>query len=366
MSTIVQTTAQKSGPPASPMLRAALANTVPSVGVGGRPPTALINRTLATQKLKAQVPRPGTARPAVPAKTSGQQPLSALSAQERASLAAEFEPLNSSGPRSRNAQKVTELRFPLVLPNVYNFQVMFAEYNPKLALHGRTDVQHDLMVALPIPANLMSVTGLDYASMELGAFGGEGAKAMEQIVNSANPIAALNELVKRAGSGDSYFKDALPILIRRAVSGLAPTVGGVVDLIRGDTPNPHVAVTFNSVKLRTFTYSWRMSPSSEAESRQLHKIIKTLHTRILPGNQSAFTLSYPNQCLIKIQPDPLNQLFAFKPAVVTDMSVNYAPSGIPSFFRDNMPTEVELSMSFQEIQIRTSGDYGAYGAEGGE
>jgi hypothetical protein len=241
----------------------------------------------------------------------------------------------------------------------YNFQVMFGEYNPKLALRGRTDIKHDLMITLPIPANLMSVTGLDYASMDLGAFGGEGAKAMEQIVNSANPIAALNELIKRAGSGDSYFKEALPILIRRAVSGLAPTVGGVVDLIRGDTPNPHVAVTFNSVKLRTFTYSWRMSPSSRAESEQLHRIIKLLHSRILPSKQSAFTLSYPNQCLIQIQPDPLNQLFAFKPAVVTDMSVNYAPSGIPSFFRDNMPTEVELSLSFQEIQIRTSGDYAA-------
>jgi hypothetical protein len=70
-------------------------------------------------------------------------------------------------------------------------------------------------------------------------------------------------------------------------------------------------------------------------------------------------LSFPD--VVKIEMEPSN-LFIFKPMMIDNVSVNYAPSGSPSFFRggdessDRYPTEMELSISLREIDIHTSSD----------
>lgn len=244
----------------------------------------------------------------------------------------------------------------------YKMMIFFAPYNADLALSNKgAEMKTETSVAFPLPANLLSSTGLDYTNTNLGAIGGELIGAAKSLVNAPNFLEELNRQtqsgIKLATGNDASSNNLRQVMLRRLINSVSPTAGGAVDLITGSTPNPHVAVTFNNVKLRTFTFTWKFSPSSADDSKYLHKIIKTIQRRVLPEKTSEFLLRYPNQVQIEIVPDPLNKLFQFKPAVITDVSVNYAPNGNPSFFRDDMPTDVELSLSFQEIQIRVSGDY---------
>ena len=46
-------------------------------------------------------------------------------------------------------------------------------------------------------------------------------------------------------------------------------------------------------------------------------------------------------------------LYKFGPAVCTDVSCNYSPAGVWRSFKNGVPTQVDLSLSFQEMEILT-------------
>lgn len=271
-------------------------------------------------------------------------------------------PVSLAAPVAMKERNEAPQVFPKVIESApYNMKIFFAPYNADLALKNGEMMKTETSVVFPLPANLLSSTGLDYTNVNLGAIGGELIGAAKDLVNDPDFFGKLNSQIRtgvQLATGDNAAsQDLRSVLLRRLVQGVSSTAGAAADLITGSTPNPHVAVTFNNVKLRTFSFTWKFSPTSAAESESLRKIIRMMQRRILPERNSNFLLRYPNQVQIQLKPDPLNQLFRFKPAVITDLVVNYAPNGVPSFFKDDMPTDVELSLSFQEIQIRTASDY---------
>ena len=51
--------------------------------------------------------------------------------------------------------------------------------------------------------------------------------------------------------------------------------------------------------------------------------------------------------------------YAFKPAIIKSVEINYAPEGQPSFFGETQaPTAVELRMELLEIEYWTQSDFG--------
>lgn len=281
-----------------------------------------------------------------------------------------FDYRKPAGPASAPAvakkqREVYQRNYPSDLPmgeGSYYLQIMLGPYDENVALNSGS-VQHDMSIALPIPSNLLSSTSLDYSNINLGAFGGEFLKSALRLGNAVDNGNLIGQLRYEVNTGiravlDRNDSSVRQLIARRALSSLSPTLGSAIDLASGTTPNPHVAVTFNNVKLRSFTYTWRFSPNSAAESAALREIIKKLHNRVLPEKSGNLLLRYPNQCMLRMFPTPLNELFQFKPCVVDSMNVNYAPNGVPSFFASTqLPTEIELSMTFHEIQLRTAEDY---------
>ena len=268
-------------------------------------------------------------------------------------------PVNTAEP----VGEVFKRSYPSDLPSEdgsYYLQIMLGDYNQGVALSDMSTVQHDVSIVLPVPANLMTATALDYSNVELGALGGEALNALRAIDGAGDKLQALRDQTNNLArelfkSGDSGLRQ---MVFRRMVAQVSPTLGSAVDLVNGSTPNPHIAVTFNNVKFRSFAYTWKFSPNSPGESVTLNEIIQKLNQRILPKKSGNLLLKYPNQCKLKLFPYQLNTLFKFKPCVIESMRVNYAPSGSPSFFAGTqLPTEIELSINFQEIQIRTSEDY---------
>jgi hypothetical protein len=51
-------------------------------------------------------------------------------------------------------------------------------------------------------------------------------------------------------------------------------------------------------------------------------------------------------------------MFNFKPCFITGISTNYAPQGVPSFFKGTRaPTEVEITIQLSETEIFTRRDF---------
>lgn len=262
-------------------------------------------------------------------------------------------------PSIRPALPVQKMRYPSDLPDNFQMIFHFGPYTNEVALRNWY-VNHDLSVALPLPANLVDSTSLGYSTPNLGAIGGEFLGMLTKVAGSSDWLQSLRSEVNQAVRNPGKLaSDVGRVIARRAIAGVSPTLGSALDLATGSTPNPHVAVSFTHVNLRTFTYTWKMSPNSPDESATLEEIIRTINSRILPAKDgSNFLLSFPNHCQILMQPMAIEKLFSFKPCVVESLAVNYAPSGIPSVFAGtNLPTEIEMTMTLKEVQIRTSEDY---------
>ena len=121
----------------------------------------------------------------------------------------------------------------------------------------------------------------------------------------------------------------------------------------GLAQNPFLTVLFKSPSFKKHQFSWKLAPTSPQESDTVRQIINTFRSNILPAmapNAGGTLLTYPNMCQISLYPDD-SFLYRFKPCVVESMSVNFASSGAPSFFKNtNAPTEVTLTIDLLEIE----------------
>lgn len=136
----------------------------------------------------------------------------------------------------------------------------------------------------------------------------------------------------------------------------------------GSIPNPHLATIFNGVDMRSHRFEWTFSPRNAKESADLQKLITKLKQNSLPAFSKIGTaiLEYPYLCQITLEPweSKGSKFMTFKPALLTNVTVNYSPNGIPSFFAGtNLPTFIQLSLDFTETEYFTAEDYGRGGSD---
>ena len=200
-------------------------------------------------------------------------------------------------------------------------------------------------IVLPIPRDLKESFDLnvDGKASEVGGLAdigtdlirGAGAKAGGEFALIYSKLIQLTEGVQ-AGAGDA----------------LAQTIGAV--------PNPHLQAIFSGVDLRNHTFQWTFAPRNPQESKNLKAIIHEIKKNSLPtySTMGTASLQYPPMVEIKLMPWGDN-LIRFKKCLVKSVSVNYSPSGLPSFFQGTRePTMIQLEIQLLETEIQTANDYG--------
>jgi len=213
-------------------------------------------------------------------------------------------------------------------------------------------------VALPIPNNLVDSYKPSYSATELGAAG----YLLDTVENKYGGL-------EHYRSGDSYDYKGIAKDVAVTVAGLgvyggiiaasvaAPGLTGAVLQDLGVAQNPYLTLLFKGMDLKSHSFKWRFNPQSIEETASLRNIINTFKKHSLPtivAGNPIFTI--PDMVNISLSPEGDN-MYKFKPAVVTGIVINYSPNPTPSFFvTSNAPTTIELSISFQEVQIWTSDD----------
>jgi len=269
----------------------------------------------------------------------------------------------------RQARQTHRLVYPDDLTT--NYYIRFGLYRyERLDKANKTLSQSSphTTIRLPLPANLIDAISLAYQDVGLGMFGGAAFENLMTRMGPGGQQASGNgqgEIMRHATAAVGSLIDLtndpnfMTAVARRLAANVDPGLGAAFDLATGTAPNPHMTVSFQGVALKKYQFNWRLSPNNEKESKILEQVVRNLQASALPEKNGKFLLTFPD--VVKIEMMPSN-LFIFKPMMIDNVSVNYAPSGSPSFFRggddsfDRYPTEIELSISLREIDIHTASD----------
>tara|TARA_B100000287_G_scaffold407479_1_gene432947 strand:+ start:566 stop:1612 length:1047 start_codon:yes stop_codon:yes gene_type:complete len=250
---------------------------------------------------------------------------------------------------------------------------------------------------LPMPANLGTAYNADYQNEDLGLLGAfivdnagtvlnaatEGLRQVGNAITSAVDgqggaavdalISGGSSILKAGGKVAGNIKDEMdkasdPVAAGGAVVGsvLAQSGIGKAKAIlakeRGQAVNPHRVVLFQGVQFREHQFSYRLSPKNADETNIITSMIQGLKFYMLPRYGGEGTgkflgrafLDYPQIFQIKFKND--THLFKMLPSVLKSINVQYHPMGYPAYIRtedDVAPVEIEIQMTFQEIQMFT-------------
>lgn len=228
----------------------------------------------------------------------------------------------------------------------YYMKLNFLSYN-RPSPQTAAKFKHFRTIILPVPRDLKESFDLNIDGKPQG-FGGGVADIATDFLRGAG----IDKLKGQA------FALAYSKLIQ-ATGDAGDSLGQLI----GAAPNPHLQAIFSGVELRNHTFQWTFAPRNPQESRNLKAIIHEIKKNSLPAYSSTGTaaLTYPAMVEILIMPwskSPETELIRFKKCLIKNVAVNYAPAGIPSFFRDERePTMIQLELQFLETEIQTARDY---------
>ena len=252
------------------------------------------------------------------------------------------------------------LQFPedLVAPESgrnYYMTFRFENYRRRSIFDRSSFVATGDSIILPIPNNLVDTQAVSWgdekadpavgAAIEGALNGGGGVNSLLQAATGALEGGAIQGAQKLAG-------------VINSATGVNIPVDQILQM-NGYAVNPFMTVLFQSPAFKTHTFSWKLAPNNRNESENLRQIVSMFRRHMLPGlsgSNGGTLLSYPDIVQINLFPDE-EYLYKFKPCVIENMSVNFAPNSGPSFFKQsNAPTEIQFSIQLKEIEYWVQSD----------
>jgi len=233
------------------------------------------------------------------------------------------------------------------------------------------------VILLPMPSNIQDGNSVSYADDSLDTLTGKLFRGTESLMNTPFTGSAddfLKNVYGRATSmGNSILRDpdfkeiAMKSLAAQATSifGGNVTINQVLARENGQMLNPNMELLFNGVTLRTFRFSFKMTPRDDKESDQIKYIIRSLKTNMAPksggevGKVGGTFLNAPNIFELTYRKGNTNHPFLhkFKPCALTDMAVNYTGENVYATYHDGTPVSMTMDLTFKELVPIYDNDY---------
>ena len=218
-------------------------------------------------------------------------------------------------------------------------------------------------VALYLPPNVQDSTSAGYNDAQTGIIGlvAAGGGQFLDAMRRNDYQAAASQLI---GGVKAISEEALI----RSSAGIVDMLSGgegdtlaLANKVFGQATNPYMEVLFDSMAFRNFTYNFTFAPKNAQERDDVQDIIKLFRFHMAPelkGAQhrfltlpSTFDIHYMYQHS-KNYASENNFYSKIATCVLKDVTVDYTPNGVKSF-QDGSPTQINMSLSFQETEILT-------------
>ena len=226
------------------------------------------------------------------------------------------------------------------------------------------------VILLPIPSNVTDSNSVSYNG---GAMNSIAASAMAgatefmqggfESLTDGSASKILNRTINASGGGTNIKNLLQKKLAINAVNifGANVSLDQVLARSQGKIFNPNMELLFDGVKLRSFNFSFKLTPRDKNESTQIKYIIRSLKKNMSAKTveQGNLYLKTPNVFeLSYMRGNALHPfLNKFKQAALTDIKVNYTAENVYATYDDSTPISMMLDLSFQEIQPIYEGDY---------
>jgi hypothetical protein len=175
--------------------------------------------------------------------------------------------------------------------------------------------------------------------------GSETGKSMMDFIT--NPSGMRSELASLAA-------------VRLAPGGVA---SGAAKSVLGVTVNPNTKALFRGVELRTFTFTFKMIASSEAEAQSIEDIVKAFRTELYPETINAdpeffnvpIGYHFPNKYRITMMYNGEVLPIRFLDSNLLSVQTTYNPSSM-GWHYNGKPSEVDLTLAFGEPRTLSKQD----------
>lgn len=262
-----------------------------------------------------------------------------------------------SAPQELNKKSltITTMRYPNDI-GIYYMGFQFKSYSQtNLKQSAKEQIVAD--VVLPHPPNLVDALHQRYEEIQQGLLGGiiEGVSAQAYSDAAASAVTALGATAfatlestlqnQYALAGANLLRQTLNLGVRQ----------------KGLAFNPFLAVFYVAPAFKQHEFVWRFSPKTSTESKTIRDIIQLFHYHMSPTLEPGkIFFGYPNIVIPKLYcgDEEAKFMYEFKPCVIENCIVNYAPNGVPSYFSGTRaPTEIEFRLSLKELDLWLRSDY---------
>lgn len=215
-------------------------------------------------------------------------------------------------------------------------------------------------VTLPIPNGIQDANGCDWGvdSLDPVALAGM-AVASSTISNGVEGGSGqIGQIMRDIQGSAGQAKQAIT-----ATFGAA-AVGGnknqLLGRLSGNILNPNMELLFQAPTLRSFTFTFKLSPREAAESKAIQNIIRFFKQGMAPiRTQAKFFLSSPHTFLLTYH--QMNQeskyLNKFKECALLSCGVQYAPDGSYATYSDGAMSSYLMTLQFKELEPVFNDEY---------
>ena len=243
-------------------------------------------------------------------------------------------------------------------------------------------------IILQIPSDIKDGNTANYGESKMNTLTGAAAGAMMGVMKSGATSVqmALGQMSTEeglekikgdiggnlsAGDTDALIDAAKMGLNVKATSSAMGIFGANVSpeqlLARssGQIFNPNLELLFNGPSLRSFSFSFKMTPRSAQEARQCKLIIRSFKQNMAPKTGgdtiggSAIFMKTPNLFELRYRKGNSDHPFLnkFKQCFLTNVAVNYTGEGVYATYDDATPISMQLDLQFKEIEPIYFDDY---------
>ena len=251
-------------------------------------------------------------------------------------------------------------------------------------------------IIMQMPANIQDGNSVDYGESKMNTLmgaaagligstiegGGEALSAMLKGDEAGYEAATKNmtqEMKNTVGTDSSIMQAAAQFANVKATSAAIGALGGNVsaaDLLARQTGqifNPNMELLFNGPTLRSFNFSFKMTPRSPSEAQECKNIIRSFKSNMAPKTKNTGTLGgtgmflkTPNVFELRYKKGNGDHPFLhkFKQCFLTNVSVNYTGEGVYATYDDATPISMQIDLSFKELEPIYDVDYDDAGGVG--
>lgn len=241
-------------------------------------------------------------------------------------------------------------------------------------INGRNNNQADVFttVFLPMPSNIQDGNSVKYADDSLNGYVAQAINGITDIIDGgasaiADPTKGTSQLTNGFQQLNSIITDdKVRQALNRTLAAQAVAIFGgnvtpdqILARQRGEIFNPNMELLFNGVTLRSFKFSFKMTPRNSRESTEVKQIIRLLKTKMAPKYVDTKFLKTPDifQLTYKKGNSEHPFLHRFKNCALTDMAVNYTGENIYATYGDATPVSIIMDLTFRELEPIYAEDY---------